>query len=132
MKTQGLEYQTPPGATLLPPGAKAPPQVRPWWEAYIPPAFITLILLVGHWKFGILEGTGPWRTLSAIAAAMTTEIILSFLIVGRIPHLASSYITGISVGILIRSYYSWPFALCGAVSIVSKYALRLGNRHLWN
>src|SRR5205807_2062052 len=26
---------------------------RKWWDPYLPPAFITLILLVGNWHFGI-------------------------------------------------------------------------------
>src|SRR5207302_4678407 len=98
----------------------------------IPPSFITLILLVSQWKFHILEGAGPWRTLSAIGAAMLCEIVLGLLVAGRVPHLASSYITGISVGILVRSDFFWPFPLCAAISIVSKYALRLRGRHLWN
>ena len=54
------------------------------------------------------------------------------LIVGKFPHLASAYISGISVGILIRSPHFWPYALCAALSITSKYVLRWKNRHLWN
>jgi Na+-transporting NADH:ubiquinone oxidoreductase subunit NqrB len=46
--------------------------------------------------------------------------------------LASAYITGISVGILVRSPEWWPFALCAAIAITSKYALRIKGRHLWN
>src|SRR5262245_41785877 len=51
---------------------------------------------------------------------------------GRWLHLASAYITGISVGILVRSPFLWPYFLCSFVSIASKYVLRLGDRHLWN
>src|SRR5262249_32634548 len=51
---------------------------------------------------------------------------------GRVPHLASSYITGISVGILVRSPVAWPYVLASLLSISSKYALRLKGRHLWN
>ncbi len=47
-------------------------------------------------------------------------------------HPASAYITGISVGILIRSPAFWPYALCSAISITSKYVLRVKGRHLWN
>jgi Na+-transporting NADH:ubiquinone oxidoreductase subunit NqrB len=47
-------------------------------------------------------------------------------------HPASAYITGISVGILLRSPAYWPFALCAALSIASKYALRFRGRHIWN
>jgi hypothetical protein len=43
---------------------------------------------------------------------------------GKIPNLASAYITGISVGILLRSPEYWPYALCSAIAITSKYAIR--------
>ena len=51
---------------------------------------------------------------------------------GRWLHLASAYISGISVGILVKSSELWPFVLCSLISIASKYALRIGNRHIWN
>ena len=66
---------------------------------FVPPIFITLILLVGHLTFGILESYQ--RTLLAIAVAMLAELILGRIFVGKWPHLASAYITGISVGILV-------------------------------
>ena len=97
---------------------------------FTPPLFITGILLGGHLSFGILESYE--KTLLAIAAAMLAEVVLSRLVRGEWPHLASSYISGISVGILIRSPYLWPFALCSLLSITSKYALRFRGRHLWN
>ena len=45
---------------------------------------------------------------------------------------ASAYITGISVGILLRSPFLWPYFLCSFISILSKYVLRIGDKHLWN
>src|SRR5262249_31414114 len=51
---------------------------------------------------------------------------------GKWVHPASAYITGISVGILVRSPAYWPYALCSALSITSKYVLRVKGRHLWN
>jgi Na+-transporting NADH:ubiquinone oxidoreductase subunit NqrB len=51
---------------------------------------------------------------------------------GRWPHLASAYVSGISVGILVRSPAFWPYALCSAISITSKYALRVNGRHIFN
>jgi Na+-translocating ferredoxin:NAD+ oxidoreductase RnfD subunit len=97
---------------------------------YIAPLFITCILLVGHLSYGILESYP--RTLLAIIAAVLTEILLGRIFFGKWLHLASAYITGISVGILIRSPAFWPFALCSAISIASKYVLRVKGRHLWN
>jgi len=97
---------------------------------FVPPVFITLILLVGHLGFGILESYP--KTLLAIAASITAELILGKIFLGKWPHLASAYITGISVGILVRSPAYWPFALCALISITSKYVLRVKDRHIWN
>jgi enediyne biosynthesis protein E5 len=97
---------------------------------YLAPVLITGILLVGQLSFGILESYT--RTLLAIASSIVMELILGRLITGKWPHLASAYITGISVGILIRSPAIWPYILCSLISITSKYAIRWHGRHLWN
>lgn len=97
---------------------------------FLPPIFITLILLVGNLSFGILESYS--KTLLAIATAVTVEMVLGRIFLRKWPHPASAYITGISVGILLRSPAFWPYALCSALSITSKYALRVRGRHIWN
>jgi len=97
---------------------------------YVAPLFITLILLVGHLSYGILESYR--KTALAIIAALCTELILGRIFFGKWLNLASAYITGISVGILVRSPAYWPFALCSVISIMSKYVLRVKGRHLWN
>jgi Na+-translocating ferredoxin:NAD+ oxidoreductase RnfD subunit len=116
-------------------GLGAPHQGR-WNRAmnvanpFIPPLFITIILLVGNLSFGILESY--WRTLLAIVTSIAAEMVLGRIFLRKWPHPASSYITGISVGILLRSPAFWPYALCSLLSITSKYVLRLRGRHLWN
>jgi Na+-transporting NADH:ubiquinone oxidoreductase subunit NqrB len=97
---------------------------------FVPPVFITLILLVGHLSYGILESYP--KTLLAIATSIIAELVLGRVFLGKWPHLASAYITGISVGILVRSPAYWPFALCALISITSKYVLRVKDRHIWN
>lgn len=97
---------------------------------YIAPLFITFILLVGHLFYGILESYE--RTALAIGAAIVTELILGRIFFGKWLNLSSAYITGISVGILMRSPAFWPFALASVLSIMSKYVLRLKGRHIWN
>jgi Na+-translocating ferredoxin:NAD+ oxidoreductase RnfD subunit len=97
---------------------------------FIPPLFITLILLVGHLSFGILESYQ--KTLLAIATSIVAELILGRIFLHKWPHLASSYITGISVGILLRSPAFWPYVLCSLLAITSKYVLRVKGRHIWN
>lgn len=97
---------------------------------YLVPMFITTILIIGQVAFGFLESWS--RTFLAIAASIVTEMVLGRLITGQWPNLASAYISGISVGILIRSPEFWPYALCSAISITSKYVIRWRGRHLWN
>ncbi len=97
---------------------------------YLVPMFITTILIIGQISFGFLESWS--RTFLAIAAAILTELILGRLITGQWPNLASAYISGISVGILIRSPEFWPYALCSAIALTSKYVIRWKGKHLWN
>jgi Na+-translocating ferredoxin:NAD+ oxidoreductase RnfD subunit len=97
---------------------------------YVAPLFITFILLVGHLFYGILESYE--RTALAIVCALVTELVLGRIFYGKWLNLASAYISGISVGILVRSPAFWPYALCSVISIMSKYVLRVKGRHLWN
>jgi hypothetical protein len=97
---------------------------------YLPQFLITAILLVGHFSFGILEGYS--RTATAIATAFAAEAVMGRLTYGVWPNLASAYITGISVGILVRSPLLWPYFFASLISIASKYVLRYRGRHLWN
>lgn len=97
---------------------------------YLPPFFITLILLAAQLSFGVLESF--LRTVLAIVTALAVEVILGRWLTAKIPNLASAYISGISVGILLRSPEFWPYALCSALAIFSKYVIRWRGRHLWN
>ncbi len=117
-------------ATVMQPPAKRHTRFSFLDSRYVPPIFITLILLVGHLSYGILESYK--KTLLAIATSIAVELILGRIYFGKWPHPASAYISGISVGILVRSPAFWPYALCAAISTMSKYVLRVKNRHIWN
>jgi len=113
--------------------AAAAPPARRWWHLdrrYLAPALITCVLLAGQLTFGFLESWS--RTFLAIATSIGVELILVRAVYGQWPHLASAYVSGISVGILVRSPAFWPYALCSAISITSKYAIRVDGRHLFN
>ncbi len=113
---------------------------------YHAPIFITCILAGAHAYYGVLENfsvpwlgtlTGGWitsysPTFVTILAAIGTELILGYIAYGKWINPASAYVTGISAGILIKSPELWPFVLCALISIASKYALRVGGRHVWN
>jgi enediyne biosynthesis protein E5 len=109
--------------------SKAPRRFK-FDHRYLAPILVTLVLVVGQLTFGFLESWS--RTFLAISTAIGVELIVSRLLFGKWPHLASAYVSGISVGMLIRSPAFWPYALCSAISIVSKYAIRVKGRHIFN
>jgi Na+-translocating ferredoxin:NAD+ oxidoreductase RnfD subunit len=117
-----------------PPAVATPEAAGPRWfrvdDRFLAPILITCILLAGQLSFGLLESGA--KTALAIFAAVLTELVLARIFAGKWPHLASSYISGISVGILIRSPAIWPYVLCSMLSITSKHVLRVKGRHLWN
>jgi enediyne biosynthesis protein E5 len=99
-------------------------------QRYLAPALVTAVLVAGQFTFGFLESWS--RTLLAIATSVLVELVVVRSVYGKWPHPASAYVSGISVGILVRSPAFWPYALCAAIAITSKYVLRVGNRHLFN
>ena len=119
--------------TVAPPASVATPtrrRVLTIENRFLPPILITSILLAAHLSFGVLESYQ--RTVLAIVTAIATELAMGRITYGRWPHPASAYITGISVGILTRSPFYWPYFLISFISIASKYVLRLDGQHLWN
>lgn len=93
---------------------------------------ITLILVLGEWRYAILGGYD--RLVAALGVCLLTESVLSRLVRGRWAHLASAYITGISLSLLTKPQADllWPFALGAFLSIASKYVLTYRGRHVWN
>lgn len=99
-------------------------------RAWIPPLLITLILIGAHWNAGVLGGYDAIAI--AIGAAVATDLIIGRLLMRRKRVLSSAYISGISIGILVRSPLLWPYAAGAAISILSKYVLTFRGRHIWN
>ncbi len=93
---------------------------------------ITLILVVGEARYGILGGYD--RLVAALGVSTATELVLSRWLRGRVANVQSAYITGISLALLIKppAHLLWPFALGGFLAIASKYVLQFRGRHLWN
>lgn len=97
---------------------------------YVAPILISCILLVGHFTTGMLA---DWqKTALCILVSILTEAAMGFITTKKMPHLASAYVSGISCGILVRSVEWWPFVVAPALSIISKYVIRVDGRHLWN
>ena len=99
-------------------------------KRYLAPILVTMVLVAGQVSFGFLESWS--RTMLAIVTAILVEMLLGRVFFGRWPHLASAYVSGISVGMLVRSPEFWPYALCAALSIMSKYVIRVDGRHIFN
>jgi hypothetical protein len=80
--------------TMTMPPLPAGPSAHNWRRLFtlenrfVPPIFITLILLAGNFSFGILESYT--RTLLAIGSAIAAELILGRITTGKWPHLASA------------------------------------------
>jgi len=99
-------------------------------KRFLAPILVTCVLVAGQITFGFLESWS--RTALAIATSILVELTLGRIFTGKWPHLASAYVSGISVGMLVRSPAFWPYALCAAISITSKYLIRVDGRHIWN
>ncbi len=95
-------------------------------------ALITVILVVGEWRFGIVGGYP--KLVVTLGSCVLLEAALSLFLLGRWPSLQSAYITGVSLTILLRPAGGlyWPFVAGAILSIGSKYVLRYRGRHLWN
>src|SRR5438477_6367339 len=93
---------------------------------------ITLVLVVGEARYGILGGYQ--RLATTLGVCVATELLLSWWLRGRVANVASAYITGISLALLIKPQANmlWPFALGAFLAIASKYVLTYRGRHLWN
>ena len=93
---------------------------------------ITLVLVLGEARYGILGGYD--RLATTLGISLVSEVVLSWWLRGRVANLASAYITGISLSLLIKPQANilWPFALGAFLAIASKYVLTYRGRHLWN
>ncbi len=94
--------------------------------------FITLVLVLGEWRYAILGGYD--RLAIALATCVGMELLFSKLLRGQFANVQSAYITGVSLSLLLKpqSGLMWPFVLGGFLAISSKYALTYRQRHLWN
>jgi enediyne biosynthesis protein E5 len=93
---------------------------------------ITLILVVGEWRYGMMGGFE--KLAMTLGSCVALEFVLSHFLLGRRPRLQSAYISGTSLSLLLRpaAGLSWPFLVGAALAIGSKYVLRYRDRHLWN
>jgi Na+-transporting NADH:ubiquinone oxidoreductase subunit NqrB len=89
----------------------------------------TAILLAG--LLALDFRVAPAQIATAIGVCLTAQFLGSILIASRFDW-KSPFITGLSLSLLLRADGLWPFALAGALAIGSKFALRAGDRHIFN
>jgi Na+-transporting NADH:ubiquinone oxidoreductase subunit NqrB len=99
---------------------------------YLVSFLITLILVLGEARYGILGGYE--RLAITLGICVVTELALARFVGGRSAALQSAYVTGISLALLLKPQTGvlWPFALGSFLSIASKYVLAYRGQHLWN
>ena len=75
--------------------------------------FITLVLVLGEWRYAILGGYD--RLAIALATCVGMELLFSKLLRGQFANVQSAYITGVSLSLLLKpqSGLMWPFVLGG-------------------
>ena len=123
-----------PAATAAARAEARPPtawsRIDPRWFSS---SLLTLIIVIGQWKAQII-GDNYVGWLVALGTALAVEQLLSRLLRGRFVNALSAYISGNSVAFLVKASGGilWPYWLCSAVSIGSKYVLSYRGRHLWN
>lgn len=110
---------------------------RPFWARIDPrwysSTLLTTILVVGQLRYQILgDSYLPWMT--ALSTAVLVEWLTRRSLGQPGANFLSAYISGNSVAILLKPQGDllWPFAVCAALSILSKHVLAWRGRHLWN
>jgi Na+-transporting NADH:ubiquinone oxidoreductase subunit NqrB len=85
------------------------------------------------WNLTMLSlGASPLPSLAALASALATQTVASWLTGQRRLDLRSPLITGLSLALLIRGDSLWVPALAAAIGIGGKFVFRIRGKHLWN
>lgn len=69
---------------------------------------------------------------AAVLTACLLDAALSYSRSGTVLVPASALISGLSLGLLLRSPELWPFLLAGAVTVLAKHFIRVRGRHVFN
>ena len=77
-------------------------------------------------------GAQPLNSVLAIAAALATQALCTYLFAlpGFDPR--SPLITGLSLSLLLRAEEPWLHALAAMIAIGSKFVFRIGGKHIFN
>jgi enediyne biosynthesis protein E5 len=98
------------------------------------PRIYQIVTLSGLLAFGWTAHAfeiDPVQFAAIIIASCATQWLGSVLIATR-PDFKSPLITALSLTLLLRADAIWPLAAAAAIAIGSKFALRLGGKHVFN
>jgi Na+-transporting NADH:ubiquinone oxidoreductase subunit NqrB len=91
---------------------------------------LSLLLIINFVWFDF--GAKPLYCALAIASALATQAVCARWFGLPQIDLRSPLITGLSLSLLLRADAPWLPALAGVIAIVSKFALRIDGKHVWN
>ena len=106
---------------------------RPGWGAdarHYQIAALTALLVVNMAWFDLCAKALPSGF--AVAGALGTQTLCTYL--WRVPRLdlRSPLITGLSLSLLLRADEPWVHAAAGIIAILAKFAFRINGKHVWN
>ncbi len=127
--------ETPLTGALRAPGAptRLGERARCVW-AGVDPRHLQILILSSLLAFGLASNvidTSLAHIAAAAAGAFAAQLVGCFMIASR-PRLLSPLITTLSLCLLLRTDAALFMALAGAVATGSKFALRVGGKHLFN
>jgi Na+-translocating ferredoxin:NAD+ oxidoreductase RnfD subunit len=69
---------------------------------------------------------------AAVLSVAVLDTALAYRESGAVIAPASGLISGLSLGLLLRSPYVWPFVLAGVATVLAKHVIRVRSRHVFN
>jgi len=106
-----------------------------WMKKKIDPRYLVLLFLssfvvMGQQFLGFFQQWDQMAT--SVISACVTEVVLNRVARRKWQFPLSALITGLGVGLLLSSHLIWPYAVTSILAIGSKFALRIGGKHLFN
>src|ERR1700738_5624059 len=77
-------------------------------------------------------GAKPLASVLALAASLATQVVCAWWFGLKQLDLRSPLITGLSLSLLLRADEPSLHAVAGTIAILSKFALRIDGKHVWN
>ncbi|MBI5260438.1 MAG: RnfABCDGE type electron transport complex subunit D [Bradyrhizobium sp.] len=108
-----------------------PPRRRPVPDPrHLQMVALISLLAVNFWMIDF--GARPAPTLAAIGASLLTQIVCASLAGLQQLDLRSPFLTGMSLGLLLRADVVWLHAAAGVIAIGSKFLIRHRGKHVFN